>query len=124
MAGRDALTVLPLASTPERGRGLTRAKIAVVLRRGGRQRNVETRAEQIQTALRSPQLEQPPLVAEAFGATVRAYVNLLAATVAQITKLEGGLGKAFGRHPAAEVVLSQPGLGTVLGARVLAEFER
>ena len=28
----------------------------------------------------------------------------------------------FGRHPDAEIYLSQPGLGTVLGARVLAEF--
>ena len=28
----------------------------------------------------------------------------------------------FGRHPAAEILQSQPGLGVVLGARVLAEF--
>ena len=28
----------------------------------------------------------------------------------------------FGKHPDAEVYLSQPGLGVVLGARVLAEF--
>ena len=28
----------------------------------------------------------------------------------------------FGRHPDAEIYLSQPGLGPILGARVLAEF--
>ncbi len=28
----------------------------------------------------------------------------------------------FGAHPAAEIILSQPGLGPILGARVLAEF--
>ncbi len=28
----------------------------------------------------------------------------------------------FGRHPDAEVITSEPGLGAVLGARVLAEF--
>jgi hypothetical protein len=28
----------------------------------------------------------------------------------------------FGRHPAAEIILSQPGMGPILGARVLAEF--
>ena len=28
----------------------------------------------------------------------------------------------FGRHPDAEIYLSQPGLGSVLGARVLGEF--
>ena len=29
---------------------------------------------------------------------------------------------SFGKHPAAELIASQPGLGPVLGARVLAEF--
>ena len=93
-----------------------------MLRRSGRQRNVEIRAEQILEALRAPQLEQPPLIAEAFGATVAAYVAMLAATVAQVHTLEGQLEASFGQHPAAEILLSQPGLGGILGARVLAEF--
>jgi transposase len=118
----DALAVLELAPTPGRGRSLSRNKIASALRRAGRQRNIEARAEQIQTALRAPQLEQPPLIADAFGSTVTAYVTLLAASVAQVRSLEGQLEQSFGQHPAAEIVLSQPGLGTVLGARVLAEF--
>ena len=33
-----------------------------------------------------------------------------------------GGGRGFGRHPDAETYTSQPGLGPVLGARVLAEF--
>ena len=118
----DALAVLELAPTPARGRGLSRSKIASALRRAGRQRNIDVRAEQIQTALRAPQLEQPPLIAEAFGATVTAYVTLLATSVGQVRSLEGQLEASFGQHPAAEIVLSQPGLGAVLGARVLAEF--
>jgi len=61
-------------------------------------------------------------VRAAFGATVAAYVTLLATSVGQIASLEGQLEESFGQHPAAEIVLSQPGLGTVLGARVLAEF--
>jgi hypothetical protein len=28
----------------------------------------------------------------------------------------------FGQHPAAEIIVSQPGLGLILGARVLGEF--
>jgi len=36
--------------------------------------------------------------------------------------MEAEVESHFGRHPDAEIVLSQPGLGTVLGARVLAEF--
>ena len=30
--------------------------------------------------------------------------------------------RCFGQHPDAEIITSQPGLGVVLGARVLAEF--
>lgn len=118
----DALAVLELAPTPAQGRGLSRSKIASALRRGGRQRNIDTRTEQIYTALRTPALEQPPLVADAFGVTVKALVTVLATSTSQIRALESELEASFGRHPAAEIVLSQPGLGTILGARVLAEF--
>ena len=120
---RDALAVLEIAPTPDRWAGAVPREIAgsAAPRPAG---NATSRAaaEQIQTALRSPQLEQPPLVADAFGARSRAYVTLLATTVAQIATLEGELEASFGQHPAAEIVLSQPGLGTILGARVLAEF--
>ena len=40
----------------------------------------------------------------------------------QARTLQGQVGADFGRHPDAEIYLSQPGLGPVLGARVLGEF--
>jgi Transposase IS116/IS110/IS902 family len=40
----------------------------------------------------------------------------------QVKALEQQVRDHFGRHPDAEVILSQPGMGLVLGARVLAEF--
>ncbi len=40
----------------------------------------------------------------------------------QVKILEEQVREHFGRHPDAEIILSQPGLGPVLGARVLAEF--
>jgi transposase len=122
LSGGDALAVLAIAATPAAGRRLSLSKIGAALRRGGRQRNVDTRAAAIEAALRSPQLQQPPIVADAFGASVRAYVDILATTVTQISVLESELETSFGQHPDAEIVLSQPGLGTILGARVLAEF--
>ena len=36
--------------------------------------------------------------------------------------LEDQVREHFGRHPDAEIYLSQPGMGAILGARVLAEF--
>ena len=118
----DSLAVLAVAPDPERGRRLTEARIVAALRRGGRRRNLERRAKEIHAALRTPQLEAPPLVAEAQAATVSALVAVIATLGAQIRKLEAELVAAFGRHPDAEILRSPPGLGDVLGARVLAEF--
>jgi transposase len=36
--------------------------------------------------------------------------------------MQGEVAAHLGRHPAAEIYLSQPGLGVILGARVLSEF--
>jgi transposase len=122
LAGRDALAVLEIAPTPAKGRALSRSKIASAVRRAGRQRNVETRAEQIHTALREPQLAAAPMVEAAFGHTVTAMVAVLAQLVTQIEQLEQELNAHFERHPDAEILRCQPGLGPVLAARVLAEF--
>jgi len=55
-------------------------------------------------------------------ASVSASVVVIAAMVAQIAVLAEELEAGFDQHPDAEVVRSLPGLGTVLGARVLGEF--
>ena len=122
LTSSDALAVLAIAPTPDQGAALSRARIATALRRGGRQRNMDSRAKAIAVALATEQLAQPPLVAQAFGATVSALVGVLAASVAAATELERQLEASFGQHPVAELIRSQPGLGNVLGARVLAEF--
>jgi transposase len=118
----DALEVLRVAPTPELGRGLSVSKIAAALRRGGRQRRVDERASEIQAALRAPQLAAPPAVATAMGVSVSASVTVIAAMVAQTAELARQLEAGFESHPDAEVVRSLPGLGSILGARVLGEF--
>ncbi|MGH3629351.1 MAG: transposase [Sciscionella sp.] len=49
-------------------------------------------------------------------------VAIINALNAQITQLGKVVGEHFGRHPDAEIYLSQPGLGVVLSARTLGEF--
>jgi len=49
-------------------------------------------------------------------------VAVIAPLVQQIAELEARLGEHFDRHPDAEILRSLPGLGLVLGARVLGEF--
>jgi hypothetical protein len=118
----DALAVLALAPDPELGRKLTEARIVKALRAGGRQRNLERKAREIRTALQAPRLAAPPLVAEAQAANTAALVAVISTLVEQIARLEAELTDAFGRHPDAEILRSLPGLGDILGARVLAEF--
>jgi hypothetical protein len=122
LAGRDALAVLTIAPNPELGRALSTSKIAAALRRAGRQRNLETRAAAIQAALRAPQLPTRPGVVAAYTASTKALVAVIAELSAQTMVLQGEVEAGFGRHPDAEIYRSQPGLGPILGARVLAEF--
>jgi hypothetical protein len=114
--------VLKVAPTPTLGAGLSRSKVAAALRRGGRQRRIDERASEIQTALRSPQLQASAVVATAMGSSVSASVAVIATMVVQINELAGELESGFDQHPDAEVVRSLPGLGTILGAWVLGEF--
>ena len=120
--GRDAVAVLGLAPTPELGRALSHAELVVALRRAGRRRQVDARAAAIQAALASPQLEAPPVLASAYGQLVVAAVAVITSLSEQLASLEAALTSAFGAHPDAGIVHSQPGLGVVLAARVLAEF--
>jgi hypothetical protein len=92
------------------------------LRRAGRERNLDHKAQQIQAALGSEQLQATPAIARAFAASVRATVAVSLELTRQISELERELDDAFMSHPDAEIMRSLPGLGLVLGARVLAEF--
>jgi len=122
LASVDALAVLDVAPTPTEGRSLSTARIAAALKRGGRRRRITERAEEIKAALRSSQLEAPAVVARAYGEVVRSTVRIVAEMTAQIETLAGDLDASFEGHPDAEILRGLPGLGVVLGARVLAEF--
>ena len=122
LSGRDALAVLAAAPSPQLGRALSRARITTLLRRAGRQRNIEATAGRIADALRSPQLSAHPAVVDAYAASVAALVTVITTLAAQVEVLREQVEAGFGRHPDAEIYRSQPGLGAVLGARVLAEF--
>jgi transposase len=122
LAHGDALGVLDRAPTPQLGAHLPLTTIQSALKRGGRQRNIAARARQIQAALRTEQLDAPPAVAAAFGATTCATVGIIAELNRQISELETALGAHFETHPDADIYRSLPGLGDVLGARVLGEF--
>src|SRR4051812_28018835 len=117
----EALELLERAPDPARAARLSRSKITAALTRA-RRRDPAARAEQIWTVLRAPALRQPPEVEAAYGFIVTSAVRLIAGLNTQIAELQAVVAEGFGRHPDAEIVASQPGLGPILGARVLAEF--
>jgi hypothetical protein len=117
----DALELLERAPDPARAARLSRSKITAALTRAHR-RDVEARAEAIQAVLRAPALRQAPPIEAAYAVIVASAVRLIAQLNIQITELQAVVAEGFGRHPDADIVTSQPGLGPILGARVLAEF--
>jgi transposase len=121
LADPDAWELIQSAPDPDRAVRLSRSKITAILTRN-RRRNAAARAEQIQAALRAPTLRQPAAVQAAYATIAGTQIQLLSALAGQIPALEEVLTQGFGQHPDAEIYTSQPGLGVVLGARVLAEF--
>ena len=63
-------------------------------------------------ALRTPQLTQPPAVTAAYAASVRSLIAVIITLNEQVKVMQGEVEAVFGRHPDAEIYLSQPGLGS------------
>ncbi|HEY6278119.1 MAG TPA: IS110 family transposase [Streptosporangiaceae bacterium] len=117
----DTLELLAKAPDPASAAKLTISQISVALKRA-RRRGITGKAAAIQAALRAGHLGQPAVITTAYGASVRALAAILVTLNEQVSALQGQVEAHFGQHPAAEIILSQPGLGPILGARVLAEF--
>jgi hypothetical protein len=122
LTGVDALELLAAAPQPTAAAALSLDTITAALKQA-RRRNRAAKAETIAAALRAEHLAQPPVVAAAYAVTVRAQVAILSVLNTQIAEMEQQVEANFSQHPDAEVYRSQPGLGTILGARVLAEFD-
>ena len=102
---------------------LSRSKIASALRRGGRQRRIDERAVEIQTALRADPARGARRRRRRDGRhRPRRWSRSSSRSTAQIGRLEAELADRFEQHPDAKIIRSLPGLGMILGARVLGEF--
>jgi transposase len=121
LTGSDTLELLAKAPTPAAAAKLTLTQISAALKKA-RRRDIPAKAAAIQQALRTEHLGQAEIVTTAYAATVRATIAVLQTLNAEIRTLDGQVEAHFGQHPDAEVYLSQPGIGVILGARVLAEF--
>jgi transposase len=116
----DAMELLGKAPDPARAAKLTRAQVSAALKRA-RRRHIADKTDAILAALRGEHLGQPPALTAAYAATARSLIAVITAVNEQVKVLQGQVEEHFGQHPDAEIYLSQPGLGPVLGARVLGE---
>jgi transposase len=121
LTANEALELLDRAPDPDRAARLSRLTIVAALRRAGR-RELDAKADAIQQTLRRDQLRQPGPVQRAYAAIVSSQVQLINILNVEIAELGQVVAEHFGRHRDAERYLSLPGLGPVLGARVLGEF--
>ena len=117
----DALELLAKAPDPAHAAKLTRAQVSAALKRA-RRRGIAGKTDAILAALRGEQLGQPPALTAAFAATARSLIAVIITLNEQVKALQGQVEAHFGRHPDAEIYRSQPGMGAILGARVLGEF--
>jgi transposase len=119
---REARTVLAAAPDPTAAARLTRAQLRSLLRKSGRQRNIDTWTERLRTIFTGDYLHQLPLVEQAMGHQTAALVRQLDAACRAADDLAGAAAEAFDQHPDAEILSSFPGIGPLTGARVLGEI--
>ncbi len=117
----ETLQLLAQAPDPDTASRLSKAKIVRALTRANR-RDVPARAEAIRMVLTAPELRQPGPVQEAYAAIVATEVAVITVLNTQIEALGQVVGEHFGRHRDADIYTSLPGLGVILGARILGEF--
>ncbi|MFJ5036140.1 IS110 family transposase, partial [Streptomyces sp. NPDC088560] len=122
LARADARTTLALAPTPARAARLTLAQLRSALKRAGRQRGIDAEAIRLREIFRAEYAHHPAPVEDAFGIQLQALLRQLDATCQAADDLAEAVEASFREHPDAEILLSFPGLGVQLAARVLAEI--
>lgn len=83
---------------------------------------VDAEAQRIKQALHAGQLRQPPLVEAAMGEKTRALLGQFGAACRAAADLEAAVVDSVRQYPDAQIFTSLPGLGMLLGARVLGEI--
>lgn len=118
---RTAMKILAAAPTPGDGQKLTEAKVIRLLKRAGR-RNDPTLVASIRSTLGAPALRQSEPVEKALGHVVVGLTAVISAMLDTVSVLERELAAAFDDHSDAKILRSVPGIGDIIGARLLSEI--
>jgi len=118
----EARAILAAAPTPAAAAALTLTQLRGLLKKAGRSRGIDTEATRLRDAFRVQQMRQLPLVEDAMGQQALALLGQLDAACTAADDLEQAVTRSFNQHPDAGIITSFPGLGSLTGARVLAEI--
>lgn len=122
LARPETREILRIAPTPSVAARLSTARIEAALRRAGRSRGITAEAQRMKSVFRGPQARQPEAVEDAMGHQAAGLLLQLDAACQAVEQLTTAVEEAFLAHPDAQILLSFPGIGTQLGARILAEI--
>ncbi|MFE1404485.1 IS110 family transposase [Streptomyces sp. NPDC058770] len=122
LARAEARAVLAAAPTPSKAARLSLPQLRAALKRAGRQRGVDAKAERLREVLRGDHARQPAAIEDAMGYQPGSLIRQLDAACVAADELAEAVETHFRKHPDAEIILSFPGLGVQLGARILAEI--
>jgi transposase len=122
LARADARTILAAAPTPAQAAKLTPARLRRLLIQAGRRRELDRNVERLRQVFTDTYLHQPPMVENAMGIQLAALLRQFDAACAAADALAEAAIAHFEQHPDAAIITSFPGLGSLAGARVLAEI--
>lgn len=105
---REARAVLAVASDPAAAAKLSTARLASVLRKAGRQRNIDAWAQRLHAIFAGEYLHQLPAVEQAMGRQTAALVLQLDAARRAADDLAEAAAAAFAEHPDAAILSSFP----------------
>jgi transposase len=100
---------------------LTPRRVVTLLKQAGR-RNDAGLADNISGTLRAEALRQPAPVEHALGVAAIGLIETITAMSDAIAALKAELATLFDQHAQAPIITSFPGLGPVLGARIVGEL--
>ncbi|MFI9272589.1 IS110 family transposase [Kitasatospora sp. NPDC052896] len=120
LARAEARAVLAAAPTPARAAQLSLPQLRAALKRAGRQRGIDTEVERLRQVFRGECARRPSTVEDTMGHQLTSLMRQLDAACLSADELAEAVEASFRRHPDAEIILSFPGIGVQLGARVLA----
>jgi transposase len=118
----DTRIVHAAAPTPGRAAKLSITQLQAALRRAGRVRGVATEAARLKKVFRGDYVRHAQAVEDAMGLQLSALLLQLDAACRAADQLAEAVDGAFLQHPDAQILLSFPGVGNQLGARILAEI--